>query len=76
MTKIAFFMSVLALQGCSLPYNSPARFMGRLDPETLATIEPPLHDDHPDWPTLKGPDYSHSYQKPAYGPAYGSWGVK
>lgn len=47
-------MSVLALQGCSLPYNSPARFMGRLDPETLATIEPPLHDDHPDWPTLKG----------------------
>lgn len=64
---------VLMLQGCSLPYNSPARFMGRLDPATLATIEPPVKDDHPDWPALRGPDYGHSYQQPAYGPAYGTW---
>ena len=73
MNKLALFFVCLSLNGCHMSYNNPDRFLGRLDPATLATIKPPLTDNHPDWPTLRGPDYGHSYQAPAHGPAYGTW---
>jgi len=61
------------LSGCHTAYNDPGRFLGRLDPATLATIEPPLKDEHPDWPKLNGPSYGNVYQPSAYGPAHGAW---
>mgnify|MGYP003362395812 CR=1 FL=1 len=45
------------LAGCHMAYNDPARFMGRLTPDELATIERPLQDTHPDRPMMKVPHY-------------------
>lgn len=69
-----FLAAFCGLTACNVPYNSPDRFLGRLDAHTLALIEPPPPDEHPDWPLLQGPDYSHVYAPPAYGPAHGTWG--
>ncbi|GAN97341.1 hypothetical protein Geu3261_0163_008 [Komagataeibacter europaeus NBRC 3261] len=64
---------VSGLAGCHMAYNDPARFMGRLTPDELATIEPPLQDTHPDRPMMKAPHYDREIAGRSYG-SYGNAG--